>query len=89
MPKQFRLYDNYPNPFNPATTISYTLPSASDVTINIYEVTGRRIQTLVNSRQSTGSHTIQFDASTLSSGIYFYEIQAGSFRDVKKMSLIK
>lgn len=89
MPKQVRLYDNYPNPFNPATTISYTLPSASEVTINIYDVTGKRIQTLVNSRQSTGSHSMQFDASTLSSGIYFYEIQAGSFRDVKKMSLIK
>lgn len=88
-PQQFELQNNYPNPFNPATTISYTLPVASDVTINVYDVTGRRIQTLVNTRQTAGSHDLRFDASGLSTGIYFYEIQAGNFRNIKKMTLIK
>ncbi|REL38126.1 T9SS C-terminal target domain-containing protein [Rhodohalobacter sp. SW132] len=88
-PQKFDLKNNYPNPFNPATTISYTLPAATDVTLHVYDVTGRRIQTLVNSRQTAGSHTIRFDASNLSTGIYFYEIRAGNYRDVKKMTLIK
>lgn len=88
-PQEFELKSNYPNPFNPTTNISYRLPVASDVRLVVYDMTGRRIQTLVNSRQASGNHHIMFDASNLSSGVYFYEIQAGSFRDVKKMTLIK
>ncbi len=88
-PQDFELKPNYPNPFNPSTNISYTLPQASDVTLVVYDMIGRHVQTLVNSRQSSGNHTIQFDASSLASGIYFYEIRAGNFRDVKKMILLK
>lgn len=89
LPTEFELSGNYPNPFNPVTNISYKLPVSSHVKLVVYDMTGRLIQTLVNGVQASGSHIALFDASNLSSGIYLYEIQAGSFRDVKKMMLIK
>ncbi len=89
IPGKFSLEQNYPNPFNPSTNISYQIPAASQVAINVYDITGRLVQTLVNTRQSAGSYTISFDAATLSTGVYFYEIRAGQFRDIKKMTLIK
>lgn len=88
-PSSFRLEQNYPNPFNPSTQISYEIAKTSRVTISVYDITGRKIQTLVNQQQSIGSYTINFNADNLSTGIYLYEIKAGDFRDVKKMLLVK
>ena len=90
----FELSQNYPNPFNPNTLISYQLPANSQVSIKIYDVLGRELETLVNQRQSPGKHSVVFDAEKYSSGVYFYEIDAvGSdkqlYNSIKKMILIK
>ena len=87
--KSFSLEQNYPNPFNPSTTISYTLAENTDVSLKIFDVMGQEVAKLVNEKQSAGTHNVQFDASELSSGIYFYKLIAGDFISVKKMSLIK
>ncbi|MFN3560441.1 MAG: right-handed parallel beta-helix repeat-containing protein [Chloroherpetonaceae bacterium] len=89
MPTQFVLEQNYPNPFNPTTTISYQLPITIDVSLKIYDVLGKEIATLVNARQEAGSYYYNFNASTLSSGIYFYRLQAGNLISTKKMILVK
>ncbi|MEQ9265562.1 MAG: endo-1,4-beta-xylanase [Balneolaceae bacterium] len=88
-PLSFKLNHNYPNPFNPSTMITFELPQASNVKIMVYDITGRLVETLVDSRKGAGTHAVTFNASNLSSGVYLYEIQAGSFREVKKMTLIK
>lgn len=88
-PLSFKLNHNYPNPFNPSTMITYELPQASNVKIIVYDIAGRLVATLVDSRKGAGAHVVDFNASNLSSGVYLYEIQAGSFREVKKMTLIK
>jgi len=88
-PEEFRLAQNYPNPFNPATNISYTLPSAQTVTLKVYDLLGREVATLVNGRQSAGNYVVQFNASSLASGVYFYRLQAGSFAETRKMMLLK
>ena len=87
--KYFSLDQNYPNPFNPSTTISYNLAENADVSLKVYDVMGQEVAKLVNEKQSAGTHNVQFDASELSSGIYFYKLIAGDFISVKKMSLIK
>jgi len=87
--KSFELHQNYPNPFNPATTISFYLPQSEEVTLTVFDVTGRRVATLVDQPMNAGIHNQTFDASALSSGIYFYRLEAGSFSDVQKMTLIK
>lgn len=87
---QFRLQQNYPNPFNPVTTISYTIPATLPVTLKIYDARGHQVQTLVNERQTIGTHSAVFDASALPSGIYFYKIEAGDrLTETRKMMLIK
>ncbi len=85
----FRLSQNYPNPFNPTTTISYRLPKETLVTLKVYDVLGREVAMLVNSRESPGNHTITFNASRLSSGVYFYSLKAGNHTATNKMLMIK
>ena len=87
--KNYLLYQNYPNPFNPITNIVYQIPKAGLVTINIFNVIGQKIKTLINSYQNKGKYTIKFNASDLSSGIYFYQLKANQFTDVKKLILMK
>ncbi|MCF6268144.1 MAG: T9SS type A sorting domain-containing protein [Melioribacteraceae bacterium] len=94
-PKVFSLSQNYPNPFNPTTIISYSIPEVSNVKLKIYDMLGREIKTLVNKEQSAGIYDVEFNAATLSSGVYFYRIVAdsygatGSFVDSKKLLLLK
>ncbi len=93
-PTKFELTQNYPNPFNPTTTISYAIPSvetrhALSVQLIVYDLLGRKVATLVNEKQSPGNYSVEFDASKLSSGIYFYRLSAGGFVSVKKMILMK
>lgn len=90
VPLRFELKQNYPNPFNPSTKIAFTLPSSQKVKLTIYNVLGQRVATLIDGQQLTsGAHTINFDASALSSGLYIYKIDAGTFTSSKKMMLIK
>ena len=84
----FQLYQNYPNPFNPSTTIKYTIESQCALSLRIYNVLGNEITILVNEEKPIGNYEIEFDASSLSSGVYFYKLQAGSFVETKKMVLV-
>jgi hypothetical protein len=88
-PIQFELAQNYPNPFNPSTTIKFSLPQNSFVTLKVYNALGQEVSTLVNGFTESGTHSINFDASNLNSGIYFYKLDAGKYSDVRKMTLIK
>jgi hypothetical protein len=89
IPKIFNLYNNYPNPFNPSTKIKFDIPKNSVVKINVYDITGREITILVNDFRNAGRYEVQFNASNLSSGIYFYKMQAGDYKAVRKMVLLK
>lgn len=94
-PHEYSLSQNYPNPFNPTTTLRYGLPFESDVKIEIFDITGQRVTELVNSVHSAGYYEVSFSTSGLSSGIYFYVMNAnqkggeGHFRQVRKMILLK
>lgn len=88
-PHGFALEQNYPNPFNPVTTIRFTLPETSHVSLEIFSITGERVAVALNETRAAGSHSINFDASRLTSGLYFYRLQSGSFDQTKKMQLIK
>lgn len=85
----YRLYDNYPNPFNPSTSIKYSLPEANFTTLKIFDALGNEVAVLVDELKSAGTYQVEFNAATLSSGIYYYTIQAGSFNETKKMILMK
>lgn len=94
IPEEYSLSQNYPNPFNPTTTISFSIPNIassfnSNVTLKIYDLLGREVNTLVNEVKQPGSYQVQFDASELSSGIYFYALSAGDFYQTKKLVLLK
>jgi len=90
VPKEYRLYQNYPNPFNSQTMIHYSLPRESTVTLGVYDILGRKVAALVrNERQIAGNHQILLDASNLSSGSYYYDLQTENFTDVKKLVLLK
>ncbi len=89
IPADFALLPNYPNPFNPATTIRFTLPRRSRAQLTVFDLQGKIVARLLDKDLSPGEHTLQFDASELASGVYFYELSAGSFRQVRKMMLLK
>lgn len=89
VPSNFSLSQNYPNPFNPTTTINYYIPKTSFVTISVYDVLGREIETLVNEEKPVGTYNVGFNASKLTSGIYFYRMQAGDFVETKKLIVLK
>ncbi len=89
IPVSFALYQNYPNPFNPVTMIRYSLASAGHVQLKVYNLLGQEVKTLVNGTQDAGYKTVEFDASSLSSGVYFYRLTAGSFTDVKRMMVVR
>ena len=89
IPKDFVLYQNYPNPFNPSTTIKYQLPVQGHVTINVFDVLGREIATLVNGVEEPGYKTVNFNANGLASGVYYYRLQAGNYIETKKLLLLK
>jgi hypothetical protein len=88
-PTVFMLYDNYPNPFNPSTTLRYSISEASFTSIKIYDALGNEVSSLVNETKPAGTYEVEFNASDLSSGIYYYTLNAGSFSETKKMILMK
>ncbi|MCW8850091.1 MAG: T9SS type A sorting domain-containing protein, partial [Melioribacteraceae bacterium] len=90
VPTKYELTQNYPNPFNPTTKIQYSIPEAANVTLRIYDILGSEVVTLIsNEAQRVGKYEVDFNASRLSSGIYFYTITAGNFVQTKKMILMK
>jgi hypothetical protein len=89
LPNGYALDQNYPNPFNPTTNINYSLQNAGHVTLKVYDMTGREIATLVNGRMNAGAHTVTFNASNLSSGVYIYALEANGVRLTNRMTLIK
>ncbi|AXJ01750.1 Por secretion system C-terminal sorting domain-containing protein [Cyclonatronum proteinivorum] len=89
LPRAITLSQNYPNPFNPTTNINFTLPESADIRLDVFNVLGQRVATLANGTFSAGVHTVQFDASRLSSGVYLYRLQSGSFTTQRTMMLVK
>jgi hypothetical protein len=89
LPEEFNLDQNYPNPFNPSTSIQYAINNKQFVALKVYDLLGREVATLVDEYKSAGTYEVKFDAAQISSGIYFYKLQAGSFISTKKMILIK
>ena len=88
-PSNWELDQNYPNPFNGTTTISYSIPKSCYVTIEVYDVLGKKISKLVDDGKSAGSYKIEFDGSKYTSGVYFYRMQAGDYIETKKLILLK
>ncbi|MDZ7797036.1 MAG: T9SS type A sorting domain-containing protein [Candidatus Marinimicrobia bacterium] len=89
VPHSYSLEQNYPNPFNPTTSFSYTLHEANNVTISIFDLTGRKIETIVDDYQQAGTYLMQWDASEYSSGIYLYRLSTNDFTTTKKMLFMK
>ena len=94
VPEDFNLYQNYPNPFNPSTVIMYNLPQSGTVKIEVYDITGKKLSTLINQFESAGEHSVSLNINNIrngdfSSGIYFYKITAGRYSSIKKMVLLK
>ena len=89
MPTEFSLKQNYPNPFNPNTSIQYTVSSNQFVSLKVYDILGNEIVTLVNEEKLAGKYEVEFDATELTSGIYFYKLTAGPFIQTNKMVLLR
>jgi hypothetical protein len=85
----YRLQQNYPNPFNPTTTIEFELPASQFVTLTVYNILGSEVTTLLNGPMSAGKHKLSFDANDLPSGFYLYELRAGDFKEIRRMTLLK
>jgi len=88
-PKEFKLEQNFPNPFNPTTTIQYQLPQDARVTLKVYDILGSEVATLVNEEQQAGYREVQFNGISYASGMYVYRLQAGDYVSIKKMLMIK
>ncbi len=88
-PSNYSLTQNFPNPFNPSTTINFTIPNNEFVTLKVYNILGSEVATLVNENLGAGAYKYNFDAQNLASGVYLYELNAGNFREIKKMNLLK
>jgi len=89
LPDQYTLEQNYPNPFNPSTKIRYSIPQSSNVIIKVFDILGNEIETLVNEEKQTGTYNLTWYSKNLPSGVYFYQLRAGSFTETKKMLLLK
>jgi photosystem II stability/assembly factor-like uncharacterized protein len=89
VPASYDLFQNFPNPFNPVTTIKFSMPAQNNVQLKIYDIMGREVETLINGNVQAGIHEIKFDGSNYSSGVYFYKITSSRFTDIKKMILVK
>ena len=89
IPTEYKIYQNYPNPFNPSTKIKFDVPKLSDVKLTVYDISGKEMEVLINNKLSPGSYEFKWDASNLSSGVYFYRIQSQDFIETKRMLLIK
>lgn len=87
--KEFSLGQNYPNPFNPTTNIRFSIPKSEHVSLRVYDILGREVKALVNQNLTPGEYQVDFDATGLSSGMYYYSLRSGDFVDVKKMVLVK
>lgn len=85
----YKLFQNYPNPFNPITRIQYSIPQSGFVSITIYDILGKEIRTLINEQKPKGNYVVDFDGSNLSSGVYFYRMNCGSFIDTKKFIFLR
>jgi hypothetical protein len=88
-PSVYSLDQNYPNPFNPSTLIKYSVAQDGFVNVSVFNLIGEKVATIVNSNMKAGSYEVNFNASSLSSGVYFYSIEAGDFKAVRKMMLMK
>jgi hypothetical protein len=88
-PTEFKLSQNYPNPFNPSTTFRYSIPQTSKVVIKVYDILGNEIVTLMDEEKSIGTYELTWNAASLSSGVYFYQLKAGEYTAVKKMILLR
>ena len=86
---EFILSQNYPNPFNPTTKINYSIHQSTQVTVKLFDILGNEIETLVNEEKSVGTYELIWNAATLPSGVYFYQLRAGTFVETKKMVLMK
>jgi hypothetical protein len=89
IPSVYKLQQNYPNPFNPSTIIQYAIPTASNVKIEIFDITGEKVATLIDGFKSEGYYEVSFNANGLASGLYLYRISAGAFVQTRKMILMK
>jgi hypothetical protein len=87
--ENFYLAQNYPNPFNPSTKINYSIPKSGDVSLKVYDILGINVASLVNEFKEAGINSVEFNASSLPSGTYFYQLKAGDFVETKKMILLK
>ena len=87
--KGYSLSQNYPNPFNPSTTISYTIPKSGFVQLKVYDLLGREVASLVDKERAVGNYKVEFNASNLTSGIYFYRLQSNNFTETKKLAILK
>jgi hypothetical protein len=89
LPREYQLEQNYPNPMNPSTTINYTLPNRSHVTLTVFNTLGQSVSTLVNGDMEAGYHEVKFDGGGLASGVYFYRLSAGGFVNTRKLTILK
>jgi len=89
IPTAYMLFQNYPNPFNPSTQIRYDLPEQAFVTLKVFDILGREVQTLVDRQQQAGRYEVPFDARNVSSGVYFYQLRANGFQETKRMIIVR